>query len=54
MNFHQKNTRHTKHPLQGPFETPLHFQPGKKKGEIHHHIHLEGDEWPPPKPRLQD
>ena len=31
-----------KHPILGPSETPPHLQPGEKKGEIHHHIHLEG------------
>ena len=50
MIFHQKNRRHMKHPLLGPSETRLHFQFGEKKGEIHHHTHLEGDEWPLPKP----
>ena len=52
MIFHQKNRRPMKHPLLGPSETHLHFQLGGKKGEIHHHTHLEGDEWPLPKPRL--
>ena len=41
-----------KHPPLGLSETPLHLQPREKKGERDHHKHLEGNEWPLPKPGL--